>query len=493
VITSSTDQFLARLERRDFYRDQIRAVRDLPAREARFAEPEGGLRPEVRAVLARAGIERLWSHQARAIDLVREGRSVVVVTGTASGKTLCYDVPIAEALLDDPLATTLCLFPTKALTRDQHRGLERFRDPGAGLDFLSGCYDGDTPADLRRRLRDEGSVVLTNPDMLHQGILPHHARWSRFFAHLRYVVLDEVHAYRGVFGSHLANVIRRLRRICRHHGADPRFLCCSATIANPAEHAARLCGEPVAVVDEDGSPRGAKRFVLWNPPRLAERDGEESARTGGDRRSALWEVVHLFSSLVGEGVQTIAFARTRLATELTMKNARGLLGAISPRLARSVHAYRGGYLPEERRELERRLAERDLLGVASTNALELGIDIGSLDACVILGYPGTIASLWQQAGRAGRGGNDADTGRKGRDWFFVLGLEQPFLLQSFFRLLEGQLQGPCTGRFQPVDDQLEFSPVFIQTDGGHGENLHAVFRVESKGLVAVFEHRTADL
>jgi len=396
--------FIERLKSREFYSGQLVHVEAIPARPSVHGELSGGLRPEVQASLRRQGISRLYCHQADAIQAVRQGRNVVIVTGTASGKTLCYNIPVLEAILDNALATMLFIYPTKALAQDQLRALGRFQE-GDGIQFLAGTYDGDTPAPLRRRLRDGANIVLTNPDMLHQGILPHHARWNRFFTHLKYVVIDEVHAYRGVFGSHLANVLRRMARICRHYGSSPQFICCSATIANPKEHAERITGLPMELVSNDGSPRGPKRFVFWNPPPLqtAARGKAEDWRVGGDRRSPLWEAVHLMASLVGEGVQTIAFVRTRLAAELIYKNCRDLLRAVSGRLARSVRAYRGGYLPEERREIERQLARKELLGVASTNALELGIDIGSLDAAIIVGYPGTIASLWQQAGRAGRG------------------------------------------------------------------------------------------
>jgi DEAD/DEAH box helicase domain-containing protein len=317
---------------------------------------------------------------------------------------LCYTIPVVEALLEDSQATMLFIYPTKALAQDQLRALGSFQSE-EGIEFLAGTYDGDTPQNLRRRIRDGAHIVLTNPDMLHQGILPQHARWNRFFSHLRYVVIDELHAYRGVFGSHLANVMRRLSRVCRHYGAAPQFICSSATIANPREHAERICGAPVELVDNDGSPRGPKRFVLWNPPPLktAARGRPESWRVGGDRRSPVHEAVELMAALVKEGIQTIAFVRTRLAAELIFKDCRDMLRPVSRRLAESVHAYRGGYLPEERREIERRLANKEILGISSTNALELGIDIGSLDACILVGYPGTIASLWQQAGRAGRG------------------------------------------------------------------------------------------
>ena len=401
----NAEVFLQRLPGQRFFRNQMQHVQVLPQREAVLAEVPGGLQPAVRESLARDGIEQLYAHQAEAIQKVREGHSVVIVTGTASGKTLCYNIPIVEATIADPLTTALFLYPTKALTQDQLRGVTRFVDAEAGAGFLAGTYDGDTPQNLRRKLRDGGNFVLTNPDMLHQGILPHHARWNRFFTHLKFVVIDEVHAYRGVFGSHLANVLRRLSRICDHYGAEPQFICSSATIANPREHAERITSRSMELVTNDGSPRGPKRFVMWNPPPLetAAQGKEDDWRAGGDRRSPLWEAIYLMAALVREGIQTIAFAQTRLATELIFKNCRDLLRPSSRKLADSVCAYRGGYLPEERREIERKLVNRELLGVASTNALELGIDIGSLDACIIVGYPGTVASLWQRAGRAGRG------------------------------------------------------------------------------------------
>ncbi len=401
--------FLAQLKRQSFFAGQIVHVRELAERPPVFGELAAGLHPGVAAALGELGIHQLYAHQVAAIEHLRGGRSVVVVTGTASGKTLCYTVPLLETLLAEPSATALCLFPTKALTQDQLRGLSRFTGAALGQGFLAGAYDGDTPAELRRKLRDHANVILTNPDMLHQGLLPQHARWNRFFSRLRYVVLDEVHAYRGVFGSHLANVMRRLARICRHYGATPQFVCCSATIANPREHAARLTGTPLELVDNDGAPRGRKHFVMWNPPPLttAAAGSPGDWRVGGDRRSPVGEAVALMAALVQEGIQTIAFVRTRLAAELIFKDVRDRLRPVSRKLAESVSAYRGGYLPEERRELERRLASRELLGVASTNALELGIDIGSLDVCLLVGYPGTIASLWQQSGRAGRGREDA--------------------------------------------------------------------------------------
>ena len=402
-------QFLHRLMNSEAFRGQVVHTEVIPERPAVYGEIADGLHPIIEQLLSEQGISQLYSHQAAAIDTVRDGDSVVVVTGTASGKTLCYNIPIVETLLLDPRATALCIYPTKALAQDQLRSIGSFRRPEFGLDFLAGTYDGDTPGDLRRRLRDGGHVILTNPDMLHQGILPHHARWNCFFTHLKYVVIDEVHAYRGVFGSHLANVLRRLRRVCSHYDTSPQFICSSATIGNPRDHAEAIIGTGAKLVDRDGSSRGAKRFVLWNPPPLdsAARDTPEHWRFGGDRRSPVGECVQLLSGLVQEGIQSIAFVRSRLTAELILKSIRENLQPISPRLARSVQAYRGGYLPEERREIERGLSSGEILAVASTNALELGIDIGSLDACVLVGYPGTIASLWQQAGRAGRGAEES--------------------------------------------------------------------------------------
>jgi DEAD/DEAH box helicase domain-containing protein len=397
------------LKKQRGYDGQVAAMRELPARDARYGYVADGLHPAVEGVLRGMGIEHLYSHQVAAIEEIRAGHNVVIVTGTASGKTLCYNIPVAEMLAEDPLATALYLFPTKALTQDQLRSIGKFESKEAGINFLAGTYDGDTPQNLRRKIRDNGNVLLTNPDMLHQGILPQHIRWNRFFSHLKYIVIDELHAYRGVFGSNLANVMRRLHRICAHYGSNPQFICCSATIANPREHAESITGRAMSIVDDDGSPRGGKKFVLWNPPEIetAAKGIPGQWRVGGDRRSSLGEAVGLMAKLVEEGVQTITFVRTRLASELVFRDTRERLKHISRKLADSVHAYRGGYLAEDRREIERRLVNKEILGVASTNALELGIDIGSLDACIIVGYPGAIASLWQQAGRAGRGKDES--------------------------------------------------------------------------------------
>jgi DEAD/DEAH box helicase domain-containing protein len=388
------DRFLYQITREKWYRDQIVHRERMPARPARYVEPDVPLPAPLREALAAQRIERLFSHQARAINLLRAGRSVVVVTGTASGKTLCYQVPVLERWLADRSATALFLYPTKALAQDQLRSIERFQKTGEPFDFIAGTYDGDTPGDLRRKLRNRAHVVLSNPDMLHQGILPNHARWGRFFSKLRYVVIDELHTYRGVFGSNVANVLRRLRRIAAHYGVEPVFVCSSATIANPKWLADQITGADVALIDEDGSPRGGRTFLLWNPPLLY--------GSASDRHSPIGDASRLMSELVLQSTQTIAFTSTRLGAELVLRSVRDRLARHGPRWQQAVSAYRGGYLPEERREIERRLAAGELLGVASTNALELGIDIGSLDASLLVGYPGTIASTWQQAGRAGR-------------------------------------------------------------------------------------------
>jgi len=395
--------FLAELRRERGYRRQIVRRQALPARPAQHADLAALLPDPLRAALQSLGIERLYTHQVEAIEHLRAGRNVVIVTSTASGKTLCYNLPVLERLLAEPQAKAFYLFPTKALAQDQLRGLRRFGKSHPDLSAVVKCgtYDGDTPGTTRRRLRESASLILTNPDMLHQGILPYHSRWHRFFSDLRYVVVDEIHTYRGIFGSHVSNVLRRLLRICRYYGSNPQFVCCSATIANPKELAERLTGLEMAQVDRDGSPKGPKQFLLWNPPFF------DAAQM--ERRSGNDEAKDLMVRLIQAGVQTIAFTRTRQAAELIYRYASEALALLGPGMGESIRAYRGGYLPEERREIERKLFSGELMGVTSTNALELGIDVGSLDACLIVGYPGTIASTWQQAGRAGRGANEALT------------------------------------------------------------------------------------
>jgi DEAD/DEAH box helicase domain-containing protein len=368
------------------------AHRVAPPKEASYADLPEGLDPRLPAALASRGIKRLYSHQRAAFDHVAAGRSTVVVTPTASGKTLCYNLPVLDAVLKDPDARAIYLFPTKALSRDQSAELLELMQ-ATGADLGSAVYDGDTPPAERRVVRDRAHVVLTNPDMLHTAILPHHARWMKLFENLRYVVVDEIHHYRGVFGSHLANVLRRLRRICRFYGSDPVFVSSSATIANAGAFAESLLERPVAVVSESGAPRGERHFLVVNPPIVNV--------PLGLRASYLSVTTRVASAFLAEGVHTIVFAGSRVTTEVLAKYLKEG-SRDGPACADRVMAYRGGFLPKERRSIERGLREGSLLGVVSTNALELGIDIGSLDACVMAGYPGTVASVRQQSGRAGR-------------------------------------------------------------------------------------------
>ncbi len=377
------------------YEGQIVHERVLEAREPQYAELRSPVSDRLRQVLEGLGIERLYSHQAEAVDRVLAGEHVTVVASTAGGKTLCYTIPVAEAVYERPISRAFLIFPTKALAQDQLRKLKGF---GAGEVFTADCYDGDTPQVKRRRIRREAQVILTNPDMLHIGILPYHQLWADFLRSLKYVILDEVHIYRGVFGSHTAGVIRRLRRICRHYGADPQFICCSATIGNPGELAETLTGVPSTVVDNDGSPRGNRHFLIWNPPLQPRQAG---------RRSPNIEAATLMAKLARRGVRHITFTIARKVAELILQYAQRALREADGKLADRLMSYRGGYLPEERRDIERRLFEGELLGVTSTTALELGVDVGHLDATILTGYPGSIASTWQQAGRAGRGRRDS--------------------------------------------------------------------------------------
>ncbi len=392
--------FLNELRRRRDYAGQLVHVQTLPVRPPRYRELDTQLSPPVRRALKVVGTERLYTHQAEAINAALAGRHVVVATSTASGKTLCFNIPVLEALARDPLARGLYLYPTKALAQDQ-LGKWKALVEGAGAGIvnpLAATYDGDTPQGARSRIRKTARVLLTNPDMLHTGILPNHPLWSEFFRHLKYVVIDEAHTYRGVFGSQVACVLRRLRRVCAMYQTSfPVFIATSATIANPAEHFELLTGLPATVVSDDGSPAGPRTFALWNPPFL------DRSRT--TRRSANHEAVELFTTLVSEGVRTIAFTRARVLAELLLRYAREALrrNKATANLSERIAAYRAGYLPEERRRIERELFGGRLLGVTTTTALELGIDVGGLDAALLVGYPGTIASLWQQAGRAGRG------------------------------------------------------------------------------------------
>jgi DEAD/DEAH box helicase domain-containing protein len=370
----------------------LTSVRQIPAREAKFRPMPGWVRSELSEAYRAKGIKELYSHQAATAEVVHSGRNVVVVTPTASGKTLCYNLPVLNAVLESPDSRALYLFPTKALAQDQ---LAELHDLAKRLDDCFGVftYDGDTPNDARKAIRERGHVVLTNPDMLHTGILPHHTKWMRLFENLRYIVLDELHTYRGVFGSHLANVLRRLRRVARFYGSNPQFICCSATIANPGELASQLIESEVDVVEENGAPAGEKLFVFYNPPMVN--------RNLGIRRSYINEATRVAKELLARKLQTIVFANSRLHTEVLLTYLQQA-NPPKPGHAEPVRGYRGGYLPGERREIERGLREGRIRGVVTTNALELGIDIGSLDACVMAGYAGSVASTWQRAGRAGR-------------------------------------------------------------------------------------------
>ncbi|NKQ59114.1 DEAD/DEAH box helicase [Amycolatopsis sp. K13G38] len=375
-------------------------VAEQPGRTADFADWPSWADVDVVAALRSQGVERPWTHQAEAAALAFEGRHVVISTGTSSGKSLAYQLPVLSKLTEDPRACALYLSPTKALGADQLRAVSSLDVAGV----RAASYDGDTPMAERDWVRAHARWVFTNPDMLHRGILASHARWARLFRKLAYVVVDECHSYRGVFGSHVALLLRRLQRVARHYGSSPVFVLASATTAEPAEFASRLTGQECAAVTEDASPRGGRTVALWEPPLLEELSGENGAPV---RRSAGAEAGRILAELVVEGARTLAFVRSRRGAELTALGARRILNEVDEKLAGQVAAYRAGFLPEERRELERALLSGELLGVATTNALELGVDIAGLDAVVLAGYPGTLASFWQQAGRAGRAGDDA--------------------------------------------------------------------------------------
>jgi DEAD/DEAH box helicase domain-containing protein len=346
----------------------------------------------LRGALKRRGINKLFSHQGVTLEAVSSGKDIVVVTPTASGKTLCYNLPILNHKLCDPSVKALYLFPTKALSQDQMAELQELVN-ALGEPISTFTYDGDTPQDARKAIRAQGDIVITNPDMLHTGILPHHTKWIKLFQNLRYLVIDELHSYRGVFGSHMTNVLRRLKRICDFYGSRPQFICCSATIANPRELAEKLLERPVELIDKNGAPSSEKLFLFFNPPVINQELGIRASHLGVARNLAY--------PFIENGIQTIVFATSRLSVEVLTKY-------LKDRVEREkgnrdfVRGYRGGYLPKARREIEKGLRDGEVLGVVSTNALELGIDIGRLDACIIAGYPGTIASTWQQAGRAGR-------------------------------------------------------------------------------------------
>ena len=391
--TSAVSSLAARfLEAMQQDESPVRAVRHQPARDARYADYPAALECRISKALQARGIEKLYTHQAAAIEQSLSGKNVVVVTPTASGKTLCYNVPVIHSLLNDPAARALYLFPTKALAEDQRLELQKLND-ALGSPFTCHSYDGDTPSDARRTIRDKANVILTNPDMLHTGILPHHTKWAKLFENLRYLVIDELHFYRGVYGSHLSNVIRRLKRICEFYGSSPHFICCSATIANPNDLAKSITEQPFVTVDDNGAPSGDRHFIFYNPPVVN--------KQLGIRRSYLHETRRIAVELIRQKQQTLVFTNNRLATEILTTYLKDACAQL-PFSNEAVRGYRGGYLPKERRHIEQGLRDGDIRTVVATNALELGVDIGSLDAVVLAGYPGSIASTLQRAGRAGR-------------------------------------------------------------------------------------------
>ncbi|MEW5959012.1 MAG: DEAD/DEAH box helicase [Chloroflexota bacterium] len=480
--------FLSHLKKQSFYQDQLVHVEWLAARRAEYSSLERPLlRALVEAVKA-GGVAQLYTHQSQAINAARAGQDVVIATGTASGKTLCYNLPALEAALLDSQARALYLFPTKALAQDQLRSLKELTQHlRAALPtsngrprFLPrfGTYDGDTPADSRSRIRREANIILTNPDMLHVGILPHHNLWAHVLKNLKFVVVDEAHVYRGVFGSHVAVVLRRLTRLCQLYDNRPQFICCSATIANPGDHIERLTGRRPVVVDQDGAPQAPKQFALWNPPFI------DKKKAG--RRSPNGEAANLLAEMTRQEVRNITFTRARVVAELILNYARQALDRTDPDLKSRLASYRAGYLPEKRREIEQSLFSGELTGVTATSALELGVDVGDLDATISVGYPGTVASLWQQAGRAGRSNSDALA--------ILIGLDNP--LDQYFMRHPDQLFGrphehalidpgnvyvleqhlPCAAHEYPLTsaDEAHFGRGFVE----------AMVRLEEQGVLS---------
>jgi len=388
----TVEQLVDSLKRDNLFMEKVTRWETLPARPAQYAPFPEAFDDRLRAALARHGVHQLYTHQAQSYRAIQDGQDVVVVTPTASGKTLCYNLPVLTQILKDPDSRALYLFPTKALSADQVAELYELIQL-MGVDIKSYTYDGDTPGAARRAVRQAGHIVVTNPDMLHSGILPQHTKWVKLFENLKYIVIDEIHTYRGVFGSNLANVLRRLMRLCAFYGSHPQFILCSATIANPKELAETLIGREVTLIDQNGAPCGEKHFVFYNPPVVNQQLGI--------RRGVVPETRRITEMLFKCGIQSITFAKSRLQVEVLTRYLKDLARDPLGNSGR-VRGYRGGYLPSERREIEKGLRAGTVDAVISTNALELGIDIGALDACVLCGYPGTIASAWQQAGRAGR-------------------------------------------------------------------------------------------
>lgn len=386
------DNFIEPLSQDPQLSKRVSHIEIIKEKEAEFSDFPSDMHETLIAALRNSGIKQLYSHQIQSYSLLKEGKNIVVVTPTASGKTLCYNIPVINTILKDESARALYLFPTKALSYDQLEGLEKLLE-ALKKGIATFTYDGDTPKDIRKSVREKSKIVISNPDMLHKAILPHHTKWIGLFSNLRYVVIDELHNYRGVFGSQVANVIRRLKRVSKHYGSKPQYILSSATISNPAELAEKLIEEEVELIDKSGSPQGRKYFILWNPPLID--------RELGLRRNYITEAQFATERLLKLGIQIILFARSRLNVEILTTRLREKFEK-NPKMIGKIRGYRGGYLPNERREIEKALRDGEARVVVSTNALELGIDIGSLDGAILAGYPGSIASTWQQAGRAGR-------------------------------------------------------------------------------------------
>jgi DEAD/DEAH box helicase domain-containing protein len=474
---AKVNQVLTDFAERDYHHEILTAIRHFPARVAQYADWPEWIQPSLREVYRSKGIAQPYTHQAAAAEAAHSGQHLVIVTPTASGKTLCYNLPVINSILENPDTRALYLFPTKALAQDQlaelydlNQRLEKIPSArGYATDDSSSenastfgvfTYDGDTPSDARKVIRERGHIVLTNPDMLHTGILPHHTRWTRLFENLKYIVLDELHTYRGVFGSHLCNVLRRLRRIASFYRTSPQFICCSATIANPGELAEHLIEDKVQVLSDNGAPAGEKTFVFYNPPVVN--------RALGIRRSYINETSRVAQEFLKRDLQTMVFANSRLHTEVLLTYLQQANPAF-PGNRKTIRGYRGGYLPGERREIERGLREGKIRGVVSTNALELGIDIGSLDATIMAGYPGTIAATWQRAGRAGRRSGSSCAVMvassspldqfivKHPDYFFGNSCEHAFIQPDNLEILINHLK--CAAFELPVAPQEKFGDV----------------------------------
>jgi DEAD/DEAH box helicase domain-containing protein len=390
-LKKNLQEVLSDLKINDQFKENIVTWHTIEEKPAQTVPLPMNLHQVLRSALESRGIEQLYTHQKSAYEKIMDGKSIVAVTPTASGKTLCYNLPVLQSILANSSTRALYMFPTKALAQDQKSEINEIIQ-AAGVDINSYTYDGDTPANIRQRVRQAGHVVITNPDMLHSAILPHHTKWVSLFENLKFVVIDELHTYRGVFGSHVANVIRRLKRICRYYGSNPVFICTSATIANPLELAENLTEEKMHLIDNNGAPSGTKHFLFYNPPIVN--------KPLNIRRSATLEVRKIAGELLKNKIQTIVFARSRVRVEIILTYLQELVK--NQFGAKSIMGYRGGYLPTERRKIEKGLRSGEIYGVVSTNALELGVDIGQLQVCIMTGYPGTISSAWQQAGRAGR-------------------------------------------------------------------------------------------